>query len=46
MDVILHISATQFPSAALPYGLFRLDYLGKKNGVITFDGLVVNQGAT
>ena len=40
VDVFVHVSATQSPSAAQPYGLFRLDYLGKKNGVVGFNGFV------
>ena len=43
VDVSMHVSATQSPSAALPYGLFRLDYLGKKNGVPAFNGFVDSQ---
>ena len=43
VDVFVHLSATQSPSAALPYGLFRLDYLGKKNGVTAFNGFVDSQ---
>ena len=43
LDVFLRLSATQSPSAAQPYGLFRLDYLGKKNGVVTFNGFIDSQ---
>jgi len=38
LDVFVHLSATQSPSATNPYGLFRLDYLGKKNGTTGFNG--------
>src|SRR5450755_2054072 len=43
VDVFVHLSATQSPSAAEPYGLFRLDYLGKKNGATGFNGFVDSQ---
>jgi hypothetical protein len=43
VDVFLHLSATQSPSASQPYGLFRLDYLGKKNGSTGFNGFVDSQ---
>src|ERR1700681_3252800 len=43
LNVFVHLSATQSPSAAEPYGLFRLDYLGKKNGVTGFNGFVDSQ---
>jgi hypothetical protein len=43
VDVFVHLSATQSPSAAQPYGLFRLDYLGKKDGVTGFNGFVDSQ---
>ncbi len=46
LDVFVHLSATQSPSAAQPYGLFRLDYLGKKNGVTGFDGFVDSQASS
>lgn len=41
--VFVHLSATQSPSAAQPYGLFRLDYLGKKDGVTKFNGFIDSQ---
>jgi hypothetical protein len=43
VDVFIHLSATESPSSTQPYGLFRLDYLGKKNGVIGFNGFVDSQ---
>jgi hypothetical protein len=46
VDVYVHLSATESPSAAHPYGLFRLDYLGKKNGVMGFNGFVDSQPTT
>src|SRR5882762_5700426 len=36
VDVFVHLSATESPSSTQPYGLFRLDYLGKKNGMVGF----------
>lgn len=46
VDVFLHLSATQSPSSSQPYGLFRLDYLGKKNGTTGFNGFVDSQPTT
>src|SRR5450755_4888900 len=46
LDVFVHLSATQSPSAAQPYGLFRLDYLGKKNGATAFNGFVDSQASS
>ncbi|MFM2289495.1 MAG: hypothetical protein RL684_2638, partial [Pseudomonadota bacterium] len=46
VDVFVHLSATESPSATHPYGLFRLDYLGKKNGVTGFNGFVDSQSTT
>jgi hypothetical protein len=46
VDVFLHLSATQSPSASQPYGLFRLDYLGKKNGSTGFNGFVDSQATS
>jgi hypothetical protein len=40
VDVFIHLSATESPSATQPYGLFRLDYLGKKSGMVGFNGFV------
>ena len=39
-DVFAYLSATQSPSAASPYGVFRLDYVGKQAGQIGFNGFV------
>ena len=46
LEVFVHLSATQSPSAAQPYGLFRLDYLGKKDGMTGFNGFVDSQATT
>jgi uncharacterized lipoprotein NlpE involved in copper resistance len=39
-DVLAYLSATQSPSAAAPYGVFRLDYVGKQDGQTGFNGFV------
>lgn len=46
LDVFVHLSATQSPSASNPYGLFRLDYVGKKNGATGFNGFVDSQASS
>src|SRR5450631_3933035 len=46
LNVFVHLSATQSPSAAQPYGLFRLDYLGKKNGATAFNGFIDSQASS
>src|SRR5260221_1025817 len=46
LNVFLHLSATQSPSAAEPYGLFRLDYLGNKNGATAFNGFIDSQASS
>jgi hypothetical protein len=46
VDVFIHLSATESPSSTQPYGLFRLDYLGKKNGVVGFNGFVDSQASS
>jgi hypothetical protein len=46
LDVFIHLSATQSPAASQPYGLFRLDYLGKKNGATGFNGFVDSQATS
>jgi hypothetical protein len=46
LEVSVHLSATQSPSSADPYGLFRLDYLGKKNGVTGFNGFIDSQASS
>jgi len=35
-----YLSATQSPSATMPYGAFHLDYLGKVQGVTQFNGFI------
>jgi hypothetical protein len=40
MNIYLRASATQAPSASLPYGVFRLDYIGKANGQTKFNGYI------
>ena len=39
-EVFAYLSATQSPSAASPYGVFRLDYVGKQAGQIGFNGFI------
>jgi hypothetical protein len=46
LNVFLRLSATQSPSAAQPYGLFRLDYLGIKNGATAFNGFIDSQASS
>ena len=46
LNVFIHLSATQSPSASQPYGLFRLDYLGKKNGATGFNGFIDSQATS
>ncbi len=46
LNVFIHLSATQSPSASQPYGLFRLDYLGKKNGATAFNGFIDSQATS
>src|SRR5450631_4623245 len=46
VDVFIHLSATESPSSTQPYGLFRLDYLGKKNGVVGFNGFIDSQASS
>jgi len=46
VDVFIHLSATASPSSTQPYGLFRFDYLGKKNGVVGFNGFVDSQASS
>jgi hypothetical protein len=45
-EVFAYLSATQSPSAGSPYGVFRLDYVGKQAGEIGFNGFVVAQPAS
>jgi hypothetical protein len=42
-DVLAYLSVTQSPTASSPYGVFRLDYIGKKNGVVGFNGFIDSQ---
>ena len=39
-EVYIHLSATQSPSSTSPYGVFRLDYIGKQAGQMGFNGFV------
>jgi hypothetical protein len=39
-DVFAYLSATQSPATAPPYGVFRMDYIGKKNGEAGFNGFI------
>jgi hypothetical protein len=38
--VYAYLSATQSPSSTTPYGVFRLDYIGKAGGQTGFNGFV------
>jgi hypothetical protein len=38
--VYAYLSATQAPSATMPYGAFHLDYLGKVGSVTVFNGFI------
>lgn len=46
LDVFIHLSATASPSDGQPYGLFRLDYLGKKSGATAFNGFIDSQASS
>lgn len=39
-DVYAYLSATQSPSSSAPYGVFRLDYIGKMGGQVGFNGFI------
>ena len=39
-DVYAYLSATQSPASAPPYGVFRMDYVGIKNGEAGFNGFI------
>jgi hypothetical protein len=39
-NVFAYLSATTSPSSAAPYGVFRMDYLGTKDGQPGFNGFV------
>jgi hypothetical protein len=40
VNVFARLSATQSPADAPPYGAFRMDYIGKKNGNVGFNGYI------
>lgn len=40
ISVWAHLTATQSPSAGAPYGVFRMDYIGKKNNQTGFNGYI------
>jgi hypothetical protein len=40
INVYAHLSATQSPATAPPYGAFRMDYIGKKGGNVGFNGYI------
>ena len=42
-NVYAYLTATQSPTAAPPYGVFRMDYIGKKNGLVGFNGYIDSQ---
>jgi hypothetical protein len=44
--VYAHLSATQSPTDAPPYGVFRMDYIGKMGGQTGFNGYVDSQPGT
>jgi hypothetical protein len=46
LTVYAYLSATQSPTDAPPYGVFRMDYIGKANGQIGFNGYVDSQPGT
>jgi hypothetical protein len=39
-DVYAYLSATQSPASAPPYGVFRMDYIGMKDGQAGFNGFI------
>jgi hypothetical protein len=45
-DVFAYLSASQSPSITAPYGVFRMDYLGTKDGQPGFNGFVDAQPAS
>ena len=45
VDIYVHVTATESPSDAPPYGKFRLDYLGKSSGTTQFNGYIDANGA-
>ncbi len=46
VNVYAYLTATQSPDAAPPYGVFRMDYIGKMNGQTGFNGYVDSQPGT
>jgi hypothetical protein len=40
VTVYAHLSATQSPSTAPPYGAFRMDYIGMMNDAVGFNGYI------
>jgi hypothetical protein len=40
VNVYAYLTATQSPSQTSPYGVFRMDYIGKKNGQTAFNGYI------
>ena len=45
-EVYAYLTATQSPSSAAPYGVFRMDYIGKSAGQMGFNGFVLAQPAS
>ncbi len=45
MDIYVHLTATQSPTDAPPYGKFRLDYIGKASSTTQFNGFIDANGA-
>ena len=39
-DVYVKVTATQSPTDVPPYGVFRMDYIGKARGVTQFNGFI------
>ena len=39
-QVYAYLSATQSPATAPPYGAFRMDYIGEKDGAVGFNGYI------
>ena len=39
-NVYAYLSATQSPATAPPYGAFRMDYIGKNDGTVGFNGYI------
>lgn len=40
VDIYVSINATQSPADVPPYGVFRLDYIGKAGGALMFNGYI------